>query len=73
LKEVFRRARKEGVSIFSKDAFDRFRKQNQNTVQDVADEARTEEEASAPAPKKKTAAKKTGARKKPAAKKGARK
>lgn len=74
LKEVFRRAREEGGSLFSKDAFDRFRKQNENAVQEVAEEARAEEEAEAPAPKKKkTAAKKAGAKKKTAAKKGARK
>jgi uncharacterized protein (DUF697 family) len=73
MKEMFRRAREEGSSLFSKDAFDRFRKQNENAVQDVADEARAEEEASAPAPRKKTAAKKAGARKKTAAKKAARK
>jgi uncharacterized protein (DUF697 family) len=74
LKEVFRRAREEGGSLFSKDAFDRFRKQNEKTVQQVADEARQEEEeAKAPAPKKKTAAKKAGAKKKTAAKKSARK
>lgn len=74
MKEVFRRAREEGGSLFSKDAFDRFRKQNEKTVQQVADEAREEEEqAEAPAPRKKTAAKKAGARKKTAAKKSARK
>ena len=73
LKEVFRRAREEGGSLFSKAAFDRFRKQNENTVQQVADEARAEEEAGVPAPKKKTAAKKAGAKKKAAAKKAARK
>jgi uncharacterized protein (DUF697 family) len=75
LKEVFRRARKEGVSLFSKDAFDRFRKQNEKAVQEVADEAREEEEeeeAAAPAPKKKSAAKKAGAKKKSAAKKSTR-
>jgi uncharacterized protein (DUF697 family) len=72
LKEVFRRAREEGGSLFSKAAFDRFRKQNENAVQEVAEEARAQEEAGAPAPKR-TAAKKAGARKKTAAKKGARK
>jgi uncharacterized protein (DUF697 family) len=71
LKEVFRRARKEGGSLFSKEAFDRFRKQNEKAVQEVADEARAEEEAEAPAPKKKPAAKKAGAKKKSAAKKSA--
>lgn len=72
LKEVFRRARQEGGSLFSKDMFDRFRKQNEKAVQEVADEARAEEEAEAPAPKKKAAAKKAGAKKKTAAKKAAR-
>lgn len=72
LKEVFRRAREEGGSLFSKDMFDRFRKQNEKVVQQVAEEAREEEEAEAPAPKKKTAAKKTRAKKKTAAKKSAR-
>lgn len=67
LKGVFRRAREEGGSLFSKDMFDRFRKQNEKAVQEVA-----EEEAEAPAPKKKTAAKKAGAKKKTAAKKSAR-
>jgi len=72
LKEVFRRARKEGSSLFSKETFDRFRKQNEKAVEEVADEARAEE-AEAPAPKKKkTAAKKAGAKKKSAAKKSAR-
>lgn len=72
MKEVFRRAREEGGSLFSKDMFDRFRKQNEEAVQQVADEAHAEEEAEAPAPKKKTAAKKAGAKKKTAAKKSAR-
>jgi len=81
LKEVFRRAREEGGSLFSKEAFDRFRKQNEKTVEEVAEAAREqEEEADAPAPRKKTAAKKSGAKKagtaakkKPAAKKSSRK
>jgi uncharacterized protein (DUF697 family) len=72
LKEVFRRAREEGGSLFSKEMFDRFRMQNEKVVQEVADEARAEEEAEAPARKKKTAAKKSGAKKKTAAKKSAR-
>ncbi len=72
LKEVFRRAREEGGSLFSRDAFDRFRKQNDKAVQEVAEEAREEEEAEAPAPRKKTAAKKAGAKKKTAAKKATR-
>jgi uncharacterized protein (DUF697 family) len=76
LKDVFRRAKEEGSSLFSKDAFNRFRKKHQKTVEKVAEEARAEEEADAPAPKKKPAAKKqTGktAKKKTAAKKSARK
>jgi uncharacterized protein (DUF697 family) len=79
LKDVFRRARSEGSSLFSKAAFDRFRKQNAKTVEDVAQEAREEEQAEAPAPRKKAAAKKPqrkapakkAAAKKPAAKKSA--
>jgi uncharacterized protein (DUF697 family) len=70
LKEVFRRAQSEGSSLFSKDAFDRFRKQNEKKVQDVANAAGNEQQAEAPAPKKKPAAKKAAA-KKPAAKKAA--
>lgn len=63
LKEVFRRARTEGGSLFSRDAFERFRKQNEQAVRDVADEARAEVETEAPAPRKKPAARKTGAKK----------
>lgn len=79
LKEVFRRAREEGTSVFSREGFERFRKQNAKAVEEVAKAAREqEEEASAPAPKKaatkKSAAKKAGgARKKTAAKKSSRK
>jgi uncharacterized protein (DUF697 family) len=75
LKEVFRRAREEGGSLFSKEGFERFRKQNAKAVEQVAEAAREqEEETSAPAPRKKAAAKKTGtAKKKPAAKKSSRK
>ncbi len=63
MKEVFRRARTEGSSLFSKDAFDRFRKQNAKAVEDVAKEASEEEAAEAPASKKKTSAKKKPQRK----------
>jgi uncharacterized protein (DUF697 family) len=81
LKEVFRRAREEGGSLFSKEALERFRKQNEKTVEEVAEAAREqEEEANAPAPRKKATAKKatakktgTAAKKKTAAKKSARK
>jgi uncharacterized protein (DUF697 family) len=68
LKEVFRRAQSEGSSLFSKDAFDRFRKQHEKKVQDVANEAGQAEQAEAPAPKKKAAAKKAAAKKAPAKK-----
>lgn len=74
LKEVFRRARDEGSSLFSKDAFDRFRKQNAKAVEDVAKEESAEEQAEAPAPKKKASAKKPqrkAAAKKPASRKAA--
>jgi uncharacterized protein (DUF697 family) len=67
LKEVFRRAREEGGSLFSKDAFERFRKQNPKTVEEVA-KAEQEQEA-APAPRKKAGAKKAAATKKAPAKK----
>ncbi|KFE68922.1 YcjF family protein [Hyalangium minutum] len=79
LKEVFRRAREEGTSVFSREGFERFRKQNTKAVEEVAEAAREqEEEASAPAPRKaatkKSAAKKAGAaRKKTATKKSSRK
>ena len=79
LKEVFRRAREEGSSLFSKEGFERFRKQNAKAVEEAAKAARQqEEEADAPAPRKKTAtkksgAKKSGAKKKTAAKKSSRK
>lgn len=73
LKEVFQRAQNEGSSLFSKDAFDRFRKQNEKNVQAVAEEANEEEaaeEEEAPAPKK-AAARKTA--KKPLGKAAAKK
>ncbi|HYH95965.1 YcjF family protein [Hyalangium sp.] len=62
LREVFRRAREEGRSLFSKEGFDRFR-------------AREKEEAKAPAPKKKkkAAAKKSGPKKKTATQKTSKK
>jgi uncharacterized protein (DUF697 family) len=77
LKEVFRRAREEGSSLFSKEGFERFRKQNANAVEEVAEAAREQEQAEAAAPRKaaakKSGAKKTGAaKKKTAAKKSAR-
>ncbi len=59
MKELYRRAREEGFSLFSKQAFERFRKQN------AATEAREEE---APAPRKAPAKK---AKKKPQARKTA--
>ncbi|ATB38200.1 hypothetical protein CYFUS_003633 [Cystobacter fuscus] len=74
LKEVFRRAQAEGSSLFSKDAFNRFRKQNEKNVQAVAEEANEEEaaeEEEAPAPKKKAATRKTA--KKPLGKAAAKK
>lgn len=58
MKEVFRQARQEGGSLFSKDAFDRFRKQNQNSVEDVAKAEQEQEQDEAPAPRKTPAAKK---------------
>jgi uncharacterized protein (DUF697 family) len=70
MKEVFRRAKEEGSSLFSREGFERFRKQNAKSVEDVAKEAAREEDAEAPAPKKKTAAKK-GSAKKSASKKSA--
>lgn len=70
LKEVFRRAREEGSSLFSKEGFERFRKQNAKAVEEVAKAAGEEEdEASAPAPRKKAAAKKAAAKKTGTAKK----
>jgi uncharacterized protein (DUF697 family) len=64
MKEVFRRAQSEGKSHFSKDAFDRFRKQNEQNIQAVAEEKHaSEEEAEVPAPRKKTTAKKASAKK----------
>lgn len=77
LKDVFKRAREEGSSLFSKEGFERFRKQNANTVEQVAEAAREQEQedTEAPAPRK-AAAKKSGAKKaakkKTAAKKSAR-
>ncbi|WP_224361493.1 YcjF family protein [Hyalangium versicolor] len=78
LKEVFRRAQAEGSTLFSKKGFERFRKRNEKSVQDIANKASQEDEAPAPrkraaakkSPAKKAAAKKTAA-KKPAAKKTA--
>jgi uncharacterized protein (DUF697 family) len=82
MKEVFRRAQDEGKSYFSKEAFDRFRKKNEQDIHAVAKEQpAAEEEAEEPAPKKKAAAKKTVGKKslgrkapgKPAAKKATKK
>lgn len=70
LKEVFRRARTEGSSLFSKDAFERFRKKNEKNVHAVATEA---DEAEAAAPARKKPSTKKAAAKKSAAKKPARK
>ncbi|MBN1210449.1 MAG: DUF697 domain-containing protein [Myxococcaceae bacterium] len=70
LKEVFRRAKDEGGSLFSKDAFDRFRKQHEKKVHAVATEEREQEEA--PAPTRNRSAAKKSAAKKSAAKKKAR-
>ncbi|WP_224244617.1 YcjF family protein [Hyalangium gracile] len=78
LKEVFRRAKAEGSSLFTREGFERFRKQNEKSVQDVAkaasQQAETETEVEAPAPRKAAAKKapaKKAARKKPASKKSA--
>jgi uncharacterized protein (DUF697 family) len=68
LKEVFRRAREEGSSLFSKEGFERFRKQNANAVEEAAEASREQEQAEAAAPRK-PAAKKSGAKKAGAAKK----
>jgi uncharacterized protein (DUF697 family) len=68
LKEVFRRAKAEGSSAFSKEAFDRFRKKNEEGIHAVAGE-QGEAQAEAPAPKKKPAAKKKAAAKKATVKK----
>jgi uncharacterized protein (DUF697 family) len=73
LKEVFRRARKEGSSLFSKDAFDRFRKQNEKNVHAVATEADEEEQAEAAAPARKKSAAKKGGEKKPPGRSAAKK
>lgn len=82
LSEVFKKAKREGGSLFSKDTFDRFRKRNEAAIHEVAKASEDEgggegeEEEAAPAPKKKAApAKKTVEKKplgkKPAAKKSA--
>jgi hypothetical protein len=56
LDEVFRQAKDEGSSLFSKDAFNNFRKQNEEQIHAVAEEKKP---LGKPAAKKKTAAKKT--------------
>jgi len=79
MKEVFKQAQTEAKSHFSKDAFDRFRKQNEQDIQAVAtapqaaeeEPQEEEEEAEAPAPKKKTLGKKAPAAQKAPAKKAA--
>ncbi len=65
MKEVFKKAQTEAKSHFSKDAFDRFRKQNAQDLSAVANKAKAsaqeeeeQEEAEAPAPKQKTRGKK---------------
>ena len=83
MKEVFKKAQTEAKSHFSKDAFDRFRKQNEQDIQAVANqpqaseeepqEEEQEEEAEAPAPKQKTLGKKAAAKKAPAGKAPAKK
>lgn len=64
MKEVFRRAKDEGKSLFSKDAFNKFRKQNEEKIQSVAAEAaepsppeETKQEVAPTKPRKKTASK----------------
>jgi uncharacterized protein (DUF697 family) len=82
MKEVFKKAQDEAKSHFSKDAFDRFRKQNEQDIHAVANQAQAseeeeeeqeqeEEEAEAPAPRQKTIGKKAAAAKKAPAKKAA--
>jgi uncharacterized protein (DUF697 family) len=66
MNEVYRQAKDEGSSLFSKDAFNNFRKQNEAKIHAVAEEEQEEpqeeqedeEAAAAPAPRKKAAAKK---------------
>ena len=78
MKEVFRQAQTEAKSHFSKDAFDRFRKQNEQDIHAVAKappaaeeepQEEEEQEEEAPAPRKKTLGKKTAAAQKATAKK----
>ena len=78
MKEVFKQAQTEAKSHFSKDAFDRFRKQNEQDLHAVAKQApvpeeEPQEEAEAPAPRKKTLGKKAAAQKAPAKKAAAKK
>jgi uncharacterized protein (DUF697 family) len=78
MKEVFKQAQTEARSHFSKDAFDRFRKQNERDIHAVANEARASEkaapeEAEAPAPRKKTPGRKVAPQKAPARKAAAKK
>ena len=80
MKEVFKQAQTEAKSHFSKDAFDRFRKQNEQDIHAVAKapqaveeepQEEEEQEEEAPAPKKKTLGKKAAAAQKAPAKKAA--
>ncbi|WP_224369332.1 DUF697 domain-containing protein [Hyalangium versicolor] len=66
MKEVFRKAKDEGSSLFSKDAFNDFRKKNEGKIKEVAEEdadqpapEEEEQEAAPPKARKKAAAKKT--------------
>jgi uncharacterized protein (DUF697 family) len=73
LKQVFRRAKDEGSSMFSKEAFNNFRKKHEASIREVAKEESPDEE-QAPAKGKKAAAKKAVKKKplgKPAAAKKA--
>ncbi|KFE69980.1 DUF697 domain-containing protein [Hyalangium minutum] len=72
LEKVFRKAKDEGSSLFSRDAFDKFRKQNEEKIKAVADQgseepAEDEEESPKAAPRKsaKKAATKKSVEKKP--------
>ncbi len=80
MKEIFKQAQTEAKSHFSKDAFDRFRKQNAQDLSAVANKAKAaaqeeeeQEEAEAPAPKQKTRGKKAAAKQAPAKKAAAKK
>jgi uncharacterized protein (DUF697 family)/putative sterol carrier protein len=81
LEEIFKKAKEEGSSLFSKEQFDKFRKRNEDSIKAVAtegqeeddeEEAPVDEEEAAPPPKRKAAAPKAVTKKplgkKPAAK-----